>query len=80
MEERELRRIVCEAVHETLSGLGFTTSEPHELQADLLHIRRLRTGSEYISRKMKAGLIWGAIVTTCSAFVFLLKEWLLGLK
>ena len=78
MQEREIRKIVKEAVSETLSGLGFTTSEPHELQADLLHIRRLRTGSEYISRKMKAGIAWGMVVTLCSSLLFLLKEWLLN--
>lgn len=75
MQEREIRRIVKEAVSETLSGLGFTTAEPHELQADLLHIRRLRTGSEYISRKIKVGVSWGVVVTVSSCFLFLLKEW-----
>ncbi len=77
MQEKDIRRIVKEAVSETLCGLGFTTSEPHELQADLLHIRRLRTGSEYISRKVKASFVWSAIITLCSSILFLLKEWML---
>lgn len=78
MQEKEIRRIVREAVCETLSGLGFTTSEPHELQADLLHIRRIRTGSEYISRKVKAGIAWGVIVSFSSSLLFFVKEWLQG--
>ena len=77
MRDNEIRHIVKEAVSETLSGLGFTTSEPHELQADLLHIRRLRTGSEYISRKVKAGVVWGMIVSISSSVLFLLKEWVM---
>jgi len=47
------------------------------LQADLLHIRRLRTGSEYISRKVKAGVVWGMIVSISSSVLFLLKEWVM---
>ncbi len=77
MRDNEIRIIVKEAVSETLSGLGFTTSEPHELQADLLHIRRLRTGSEYISRKVRAGVAWGVIVSISSSVLFLLKEWVM---
>ena len=46
MTEDDIRRIVREAVYETLSGLGMATSEQHELQADFLFIRKMRKGSE----------------------------------
>lgn len=42
----ELRLIVREAVEETLQKLGFDTSKPSELQADMLYLRKLRRGAE----------------------------------
>jgi len=61
MEEDIIKKIVHEttkeAVHETLKGLGFDTKSPHEVQSDLLYLRKVRKGSEFISLRVKASTI-----------------------
>jgi len=72
MTDDDIRRIVREAVYETLSGLGMAAHEQHEVQADFLYIRKMRKGSEMMSRTIRttsitvlvptfAYLIWEAI-------------------
>lgn len=74
MTEDEMKRIVRttvqETVHQTLSGLGFSVHEPHELQADILYLRRVRKGSEFCSMRAKAGFIAFLIPT----FLFFVWE------
>lgn len=61
MDEKEIRRIVSETVAETLLKLGIDASEPLELQADMLHLRKQRSAVETIKRQ---GLIAAAGVIT----------------
>jgi hypothetical protein len=68
--EIETKRIVREAVHETLNGLGITMSNPQEMQADFIYIRRMRKGSENLSQKIKASLI----TVTIPSLLYLLWE------
>jgi hypothetical protein len=53
MTDEDIRRVVREAVHETLSGLGMAAHEQHELQADFLYIRKMRKGSEATGRNIR---------------------------
>jgi hypothetical protein len=56
---QEIEDIVKRATLETLAALGFDTSKPLDLQADMAHLRKWRKSVEQIER-----VGWGAIVTT----------------
>ncbi|MEM7617454.1 MAG: hypothetical protein AAF195_03640 [Pseudomonadota bacterium] len=59
----EMRKIIKESVQETLFGLGFDISDMREMQKDLLHLRKIRTGSEELSKKTRATIL-GVTVTS----------------
>lgn len=61
-DEETIRRIVKEAVHETLSGLGWDVRDLKEMQADMLYLRQSRKSKEQFSNKVTMTLIT-AIVT-----------------
>lgn len=62
MDESDIRKIVAETVSETLLKLGIDTSEPLELQADMLHVRKQRQSYETVK---KQGLVTAiGIITT----------------
>lgn len=50
MDEQALRRIIDETVHQTLEKLGFTIDEPNAIQADMIYVRKARTGSEEVQK------------------------------
>ncbi|MCH2038281.1 MAG: hypothetical protein MK137_06795 [Rickettsiales bacterium] len=60
--------IIRQAVKETMIGLGFDTDDPREMQKDLLHLRKIRKGSEELSRKAKTTMI--AIAVSSGAYIF----------
>ena len=57
------RQIVRQTVHETLTGLGFDVSDPNKLQADMHYLRKIRSGSEEMSRVVKRSAITLSITT-----------------
>jgi hypothetical protein len=57
-------------VYETLSGIGCDMSEPNKLQADMYYLRKLRCGSEDVTRVVRRS----AITISCSTVLFLLWE------
>lgn len=61
--DQEIKRIVREAVFETLIGLGFDINEVHENQADMIYLRRLRKGSEDMAERIKGAVIAVSIPT-----------------
>lgn len=69
-EEEKIRSIVHEAVKETLRGIGFNVDHPNEIQADLIYLNNIRTGSEEISRLVKKSVIAACI----PAFLYILWE------
>ena len=69
-EEENLRKIIHETVQETLRGVGFNVEKPHEIQADLLYLHKVRKGSEEVSR-----LIRRSVITVCiPAFLYVAWE------
>lgn len=70
MKEDEARKLVKEAVQETLSGLGMNTTDPHELQADFAYIRNMRKGSEYLTKRIKLT----AVSVVIPSFLYLIWE------
>ncbi len=63
MEEREVVKVVKEAVRETLIGLGVNPDDPNEMQANMIYLSKLRKGSEFMSLRIKASLVAFAIPT-----------------
>lgn len=57
MDEDYIKRVVREAVYETLSGLGIEARQQLEVQADFLYIRKIRKGSEALSRNIRTSAI-----------------------
>lgn len=72
MTETELKKIVAEAVAETLLKLGIDASDPIELQKDMQHLREWRESVATVKRQSLItaigiltvgilGLIWAAL-------------------
>ena len=70
MKEEELRKIVRDTVHETLTGLGFSPKEPQQMQKYMIFLSEL-----YESRKeTKKGVRAAMIRFATPAFVVALWE------
>lgn len=69
-QEEIYRKIVRDTVHETLLGVGFNMSDPSQLQADMHYLRKLRHGSEDMTRVLQRS----AITLGFSTGLFLLWE------
>lgn len=63
----DIRTIIRNSVKETLVGLGFDAEYPREMQQDLSYLRKIRKGSEELSKKAKASLI--AILVSSIAYI-----------
>lgn len=48
MNKEEVKYVV----HETLTGLGFTVDDPHQMQQDMIYIRQFREGSQAFKRNV----------------------------
>lgn len=57
LTEAELRLLVKETIHETLTSLGVDHSNPLEMQKDNLFIREQRLAKESIEKKAKLTLL-----------------------
>lgn len=75
VNEHELKKIVAEAVAETLLKLGIDASDPVELQKDMAHLREWRESVGTIKRQSLItaigivtvgilGLVWAALKGT----------------
>ena len=75
--EAYLKHIVRESVQETLMRIGFTTEKPHELQADMLYLRRSRRGSDevakWVRRKVLTTAVSGLLYTLYAGLRITLK-------
>lgn len=73
MTEAEIRRIVRESVHETLTTLGLDANAPEailDLQRDFAFLRRTRMGGEELARKTRLAAMGLAL----SGLAYLLWE------
>lgn len=72
MNEQEIRKIVAEAVAETLTRLGIEASEPLEVQKDMQHLREWRESIATVKRQSlitaigilvagALGIVWMAV-------------------
>ena len=65
-----IRQVVREAVRETLICVGLDMQQPHQLQADMHYLRKLRQGSEDIAHIIRRSLLTAMVSTV----LFLLWE------
>jgi len=61
MDERVLREVIEETVARTLRHVGFTVDMPHEIQADLLYVRKARQGAEEVQKWVRRTAVSVAI-------------------
>jgi hypothetical protein len=59
--------LIRQTVLETLNGLGFATDAPSSLQADMYYLRRMRTGSEDLSRHVRNAAL--SVLVSSALFV-----------
>lgn len=57
-------------VHETLTGLGFTVSDPHTMQQDMIYLRQFREGSQAFRKNIAKVFV----TVSLPAFLFLLWD------
>jgi len=77
MTESQLRELMRETVHATLSSLGFTTDAPHQIQADMMYLRKARLGSDEVAKWVRRTTISVGV----SGLLFALFEGIkLGIK
>lgn len=63
MKQEEIRLVVKETVRETLQTLGLSIDDPNEMQADMLHLRKMRKGCEAVRAKVIGTVITVTIPT-----------------
>ena len=56
-----VKQSCTEAIHESLSILGVDVEHPHETQADMHYLRRLRLSAQKISCHMIRSALWAAL-------------------
>ena len=61
MDETLIRKIVQETsretVHQVLRGMGVDIEDAPEVRSDMLYLRKIRRGSEFVSLRVKASLV-----------------------
>jgi len=55
--KRASEESASEAIHATLTGLGIDAQDHKQTQADMHYLRKLRLGSDFISRRILTGVI-----------------------
>ena len=56
-----VKQSCAEAIHESLSILGVDVNHPHETQADMHYLRRLRLSAQNIWGHLLRSAIWTAL-------------------
>jgi len=77
MEDELIRRLVKEAVSETLLQLGFDMKDPKAVQEDMAHLRFWRETTTSLTEKSIFGAI-GFIIVTSLGVLWLGFQTLLG--
>lgn len=62
MTEAEIKKIVKEAVHETLLGIGLDMEDPTEVQQDFAFVRHWRTNSAAVKQQGFTAIVVAALV------------------
>jgi len=63
----EIREAVCDGIEEVLTKYGVDISNPNSMQADLIHLRKSRIGSDELVKWTKRSIITVAISSLLAA-------------
>ena len=74
----QLKDIVAEGVHETLTSLGIDADEVHEMQRDFIFLRELRKTHERVKSKGVLTLVAIVVGGFVTLTVMGLKSWIFG--
>lgn len=75
MTENEVRKVVKEAVRETLTTLGFDTDDPLEAQRDMQFVRSWRKSTDTMKRQGLVSAIGVLTVGFLGAVGLVIREW-----
>ncbi len=73
LTEAELKKLVKDAVTETLTSLGIDSEDPFEMQADFQHLRNWRRASQSVRKKALLTLVTILISGWVAAVVMYIK-------
>ena len=78
MVDNKLREIIREAVRdgiaEALTRYGVDTADPNGMQADLIHLRKSRLGSDEVAKWTKRSIITVAISSLLATLWSAIKQ------
>jgi hypothetical protein len=77
VQKEELRVLVAESVKQTLIQMGIASSDPIEMQKDMLHLREWRKSMETVKSKSVLTLITIALTGSAAALWVGIKELIL---
>ena len=69
-----IREAVSEGIDDALTKYGIDTSNPHAMQADLLHLRKARLGVEEVNKWIKRSIITVAITSLLATIWSAIKQ------
>ena len=70
MKEEDFRRLLEETLDNKFKLYGFRVDDPHELQQDMLHLRKLRLGCE----ATKKNILKAFITVTIPATIYMIWD------
>lgn len=75
MTENEMRNLIRQTVHDTLTSLGIEHNEPFEMQKDFQHLREWRNSCEGAKKKAGMTLVGFAVMAVLGAISLAFKEY-----
>lgn len=72
--KQAIREAVRDGIEEALTKYGVDTSNPHSMQADLIHLRKSRLGSDELAKWIKRSIITVAITSLLATFWSAIKQ------
>ena len=73
-----IREAVSEGIAEALTKYGVDTSDPNSMQADLIHLRKTRIGSDEVTKWIKRSVITVVISGMIATLVNGIKQMING--
>ena len=73
-----IRQAVREGIAEALTKYRVDTSDPHSMQADLIHLRKTRIGSDEVTKWIKRSVITVVISGMIATLINGIKQMING--
>jgi hypothetical protein len=72
--KQAIREAVRDGIEEALTKYGVDTSNPNSMQADLIHLRKSRLGSDELAKWIKRSIITVAITSLLATLWSAIKQ------